>query len=687
MWSVSRWLCVVVLLAFAVFAAPSAPALAEDSSPLPALEDFIGDLDAWNPELSPNGDYLAALRRDEGADFIVTRKLDAPGESPRQIAVGDYYVNWLEWANADTLLVATTGYVDLNTGRPLSRKDIEEETPFFKRAYPYAYRRLISVQIDTRQMAVMFGDDKRLNRNFQLGSVTDFLPSQPDYILMPARLDGDLDLFKVNVRDGSFERIATGAAGTSRWFTDRNGEPAFRLDVSRRGTIAYIYAREDGSNGKTKWRKTRTIRVDRDERDEAAKEFDLLYPGPTANTYYVAARPAGEDKTGIYLYDFEKDEILQKIRAHDRVDMTGALFNRDTRTLLGVYYIDDKLEIEMEDKATQAHLDGLEAFFGEQTNVMPIDSSDDGKRWLLKTSGPTDPGSYHIYSVETASNDPIGVEKSSLIGKKLAPSQAVDFPARDGTPLRGYLTRPEGAAPGTPLPLIVMPHGGPEARTGYNFDWQVQFLASLGYQVFEPNFRGSAGFGKAFADKGRREWGKAMQTDIDDAYAHLVSEGLASEGQACVLGFSYGGYVALAAATLTPDLYACYIAGAAPSDLIKMLAWERKEEGSDSEFYLYWVEQIGHPSKDKDALEAVSPARLASRITHPVMLIHGEDDYIVPIEQSELMEKAMKKAGKPYEFIRLEDAGHSYRSDKAERAEYEAMRRFLATHLPATPIP
>jgi dipeptidyl aminopeptidase/acylaminoacyl peptidase len=658
------------------------PALCQVAAPRPSLEDFLGPLDVWSPELSPSGDHLAVLRTDKGNDYIVTMNLAAAGESAKPITVGDYYVNWLEWANDDTVLVATTGYIDLNTGRPLSRKDIDEETPFFRRSNPYAYRRLISIQVATQKMAVMFGDDWRLNRNFHLGTVTDFLPSQPDHILMAARLDGDLDLFKVNVRDGSFERIAIGTSGTSRWFTDRNGEPAFRLDMNRRGTVATIYAREDSASGKTKWRKTRTIRVDSDERDEAAKEFDLLFPGPTASTYYVAARPDGEDKTGIYLYDFEQDAITEKIRVHDRVDMSGALFNRDTRSLLGVFYVDDKLQIEMQDKATQAHLDALAEFFGPQVSVMPIDSSDDGKRWLLQTYGPTDSGSFHIYSLDTAANSALGLSKSSMKGKALAPTEAIDYTARDGTPLRGYLTRPVGAAPGQPLPLIVMPHGGPEARTALGFDWQVQFLASLGYQVFEPNFRGSSGFGKDFADQGRRQWGKLMQTDVDDGYQHLINTGLATEGQACIFGYSYGGYSALAAATLTPDRYACIIAGAAPSDLGKLLTWERKEEGGDSESYLYWVEHIGSPSKDKDAIEAVSPARLADRITRPVMLIHGEDDYIVPIEQSEFMEKAMKKAGKRYEFIRLPDSQHSYRSDEDERTEFQAIQRFLATHLP-----
>lgn len=674
-------------LALAILAAGAAVpfAAAEPVAARPAMEDFLGTLNVWNPELSPNGNRLAVLRTEKGNDYIVIMDRTSAGIAPVPITVGDYYVNWLEWANDDTVLVATTGYVDLKTGRPLSRKDIEEETSFFKRAEIYSYARLISIQVSTQKMAVMFGDDWRMNRNFYLGSVTDFLPSDPEHILMAARLDGDLDLFKVNVRDGSFERIAIGESSTAKWFTDRNGVPAFRMDLNRRGTVATIYAREDSTSGKTKWRKTRTIRIDQDERDAAAKEFELLFPGPTASTYYAAARPKDEDKTGIYLYDFEKDEIVEKVRVHERVDMSGALFNRDTRTLLGVFYVDDKLEIEMQDPDTQAHLAGLADYFGPQINVIPIDSSDDGKSWLLQTTGPTDSGTYHLYSIDTASVSSIGMEKTSMLGKALSPAEAIDYEAQDGTKLRGYLTRPAGAAAGVPLPTIVYPHGGPEARTSFGFDWHVQFLASLGYQVFEPNFRGSSGFGKAFADQGRGQWGRAMQTDIDDGYQHLIDTGLARAGEACIVGYSYGGYAALAGVTLTPDKYACAIAGAAPSDLGKMLAWEREEEGRDSESYLYWVEHIGHPSKDKDAIEAVSPARLADRIQRPVMLIHGEDDYVVPIEQSEFMEKAMKKAGKPYEFIRLPDSAHSYRSDEDEKTEYEALRRFLGTHLPVSP--
>lgn len=657
------------------------PARADAALPLPTIEDFAGDADFWNPELSPGGAYLAGVRREAGADYLMLTDL-APGLDTRTLGLGDLFVSWLEWASDDRLLVAVTGYIDLKTGRQITRKDIETESRFLRNSVPARFQRLYAIDRATLAMTVMFGEDNRMKRNFALGRVTDFLPGEPDHILMPARLNGDLDLFRVDLRDGSFERIAIGTARTTNWFTDRDGVPAFRLDVNSRGTIATIFAREERTGGEIKWRKTRTIRLDQEERSEASAEFDLLYPGPTASTYFVAARPEGEDKTGIYLYDFEQDKILEKIRAHERVDMSGAIFNRDTRELLGVFYVDDRLVIEMKDKSVQAHLTALSEFFGETTNVMPIDSSADEKRWLLYTTGPADPGSYHVYDVDQAANRTLASTKFALDGKTFGQTRRVNYTARDGTELHGYLTRPAGADATSPLPLIMMPHGGPEARTSFGFDYTVQHLVSLGYQVFEPNFRGSSGFGLAFANMGRRQWGKAMQTDVDDAYAYLVDEGLAETGRACIAGFSYGGYAALVAGALTPDKYACIIAGAAPSDLLKMLSWERSEEGSDSEAYMYWIRHIGHPQSDKAELEAVSPALLAEQFTRPVLLVHGKEDEVVPIEQSERMEAALKKAGKPVTLLKLEESGHSYRDEADEIAEYKAVADFLKKHLP-----
>jgi dipeptidyl aminopeptidase/acylaminoacyl peptidase len=648
---------------------------------VPTLEDFLSEPDYWSPELSPSGRFLAGVRRSEGRDYILTMDLEAAGFEPAYQGVGDAYINWIDWVTDDRMLVSLRAYVDVRSGRQMTRQEIEDWTDK-SRKIPRQFTRLVSIERGTGKLTAMFGDNRALNRNFSLGRVTDFLPDDPDHILMPARMNGDLDLFRVDVTDGSYERIAIGTDYTYAWFTDRNGEPAFRLNVNSRQTVVTIYAREDRENGQIKWRKTRKIRLDDNENNDSAPDFQILYAGPSATTYYVSARLEGEDFAGIYLYDFEKDEFIETIRKSDRVDIEQAFFNRDTRELLGVYYFDDRLVIDMSDDTIQAHLNGLNAYFDDKANVIPTDSSANGKRWLLQAEGPDIPPSYYYYDIDTASIVEIGHIQMALRNKALGSAEVIHYAARDGLELRGYLTRPvQAEGEGNP-PLVVMPHGGPEARDYYEYNQEVQILVSEGYQVFQPNFRGSSGYGLGFADAGRRQWGRAMQTDIEDGYAHLVAEGLADPGEACIYGFSYGGYAALAAATLTPDLYRCVIDGAGITDLREFLRWQRKEEGSDSEAYQYWVEHIGDPDADKDTIAAYSPTKLADRITRPVLLLHGTDDGIVPFDQSKRMVKAMEKAGKPVKLVELKESGHTYMSEEDEQVFYTEILAFLNQHLP-----
>ncbi|MEO1642885.1 MAG: prolyl oligopeptidase family serine peptidase [Pseudomonadota bacterium] len=646
----------------------------------PTLEDFLGRLDFYRPELSPNGEYVSGIRTLDDRTLLLVTALGETDEKPRLIPIDDTRLNWVEWANDDRILLSITVWVDYRNGKRLTFDDFDDLS---RRVVPVPVTRVLAMDRDGSNAVFMFEDDRKMSRNFYLGGVVSFLPGQPDHIMMSARKGGDLDLFKANIQTGETERVAIGTDRTYRWYVDRNGEPAFRYNTNRRGTVIIIYAREDRENGKIKWRKTKTIRLKDNEQNESATEFRPLYPGPEATTYYVAARPEGEDRTGIYLYDFEKDEYVETIETHDRVDIQSVLWNRSTRELQGIAYYDDRFVLKMYDPDIQAHLNGLDVFFEKSVNIRPIGSSRDGKTWLLYTEGPSDPGSYYTYNTDEAFVKPMGLQKIGLMGKALGQTEVVSYTARDGLELSGYLTRPQLWKEGDPLPpLIMMPHGGPEARDVIEFNYDVQVLVAAGYQVFQPNFRGSSGFGLAFADKGRRQWGKAMQTDVEDALMHLEAQGYVAEDNTCIMGASYGGYSALVAATLTPELYECVIASSGPSDLLNFLKTERKEEGRKSEAYRYWVEHIGDPREDKDAIAAVSPINFADRIVRPLLLIHPRDDRVVLYEETERMAEALDKVGVPYTLLTLEDSGHSWRSDEDERKEYETVLAFLTEHLP-----
>lgn len=211
-------------------------------------------------------------------------------------------------------------------------------------------------------------------------------------------------------------------------------------------------------------------------------------------------------------------------------------------------------------------------------------------------------------------------------------------------------------------------------------------LASRGYQVFQPNFRGSSGFGKRFADAGKRQWGGAMQDDLTDAFEFLVKTGVASRDRACIVGASYGGYAALAAATQTPELFRCAVSIAGISDLPKFLKFDRRRFRDDPAAWAYVRRQIGDPDDDETMLESHSPARRVSAVANPVLLIHGDDDGRVPVEQSELMDKALRKAGKDVRFVKLKDEGHNL-GDEGWKLAYPAILEFLEKYLPVAAVP
>ena len=234
----------------------------------------------------------------------------------------------------------------------------------------------------------------------------------------------------------------------------------------------------------------------------------------------------------------------------------------------------------------------------------------------------------------------------------------ITYKAADGLEITGYLTLPHGRAP-KDLPLVVLPHGGPEGRDTLGFDWWSQALASRGYAVLQPNFRGSEGFGDKFVEAGYGQWGKLMQTDLSDGVRHLAKQGLIDPKRVCIVGASYGGYAALAGATMDRGVYRCAASVAGPADLRRMLIDNNDRFGSGRNAGLrYWLRFMGADGVKDPDLSAISPAKMADRIDIPVLLIHGKDDTVVPYVQSTIMADAMKKAGKPVELVTLNGEDH-----------------------------
>ena len=514
--------------------------------------------------------------------------------------------------------------------------------------------------------------DRALAGAMDLDDIVSWLPQDPEHVVMLVKGLGSPALFRVNLTDGKGELVTRGTPSTVGWWLDVDGRPTARVQWLG-GAFTFWKPEPDGE-----WKRFLKIRT----RDLKTLP-DYLYLGASdqPGRFYVLARPENRDRIGVYLFDLAAEAFGEPLIEDPLYDMAFGRVSQDGKKLLESCHIADVWVCQYADPALDAHMKGIRRYFADSANVHPFATASDGRTLLMFVEGPGQVPAFYHYRTSDRQIMPIGVAAQALTGKALPKASIVRWKSRDGLDLSGYLTRPANATEADRLPLVVMPHGGPAWRDLLTFDPDVQYLAARGYAVFQPNFRGSVGFGEAFAKRGDGEWGRRMQDDISDGLLALVGKGWVDAGRVCIVGTSYGGYAALAGATLTPDLYRCAVSIAGISDLAGYLKFRRKQLGTDSEWYQYWERIIGDPKADARRLAAVSPVELASAVKVPVLLMHGTNDAVVPLEQSELMQKALENAGRPTALLRFPGEAHPDWSTAHHKAELIAIDRFLWQHL------
>ena len=256
----------------------------------------------------------------------------------------------------------------------------------------------------------------------------------------------------------------------------------------------------------------------------------------------------------------------------------------------------------------------------------------------------------------------------------MQPMQVLHYPSFDGLSIPAYLTLP--GKPAKPAPLIVLIHGGPQARDRWGWQQDVQVFAAHGYAVFQPQFRGSSGFGKKFEEAGYGQWGQAMQDDITAGVRWLADQKLVDPARVCIIGASYGGYAALWGLEKTPALYKCGVSTAGVSDLESFL----REESDVSKSAIareMTNRRIGDPSLMKVTFDSVSPLKHADRITAPLLVAHGALDERVPISHGKRMVEAMKEQHKDVEWLEFEQEKHSLSLVENQRKWYDAVFSLL----------
>ena len=371
-------------------------------------------------------------------------------------------------------------------------------------------------------------------------------------------------------------------------------------------------------------------------------------------------------------------EVLLHREGHE---VGGVVLDPWTRVAVAASWNEDGGRREYYDPALRAASSALSQSFPSGRTVLASWSRDRSRILVYREDG-LDGGGYYIFEPARNAMRAVAMRYPDLVNANLGERMSITYRARDGARIPAFLTVPASAGEQPRnLPLVVLVHGGPHSQDTDSFDWWSAFLVSRGYAVLQPNFRGSTGYGQAWEYAGRRQWGGLMQTDVEDGAAALVRTGMADASRICIVGASYGGYAALAGATLTPDRYACAASVAGVSDLVGMLNETVAQGGREGSGIEWWSASIGNRVEDRERVRSVSPANLASQVRIPILLMHGTDDIVVPIEQSRLMERRLREAGKDVRFVTLNGDDH-WLSDAPTRTQMlRELETFLAQHL------
>jgi dipeptidyl aminopeptidase/acylaminoacyl peptidase len=612
----------------------------------PSAESF-GNLPAAEfARLSPDGKRLAVIKPADNSEKFFFVDLTQPNSKPIVVGMQEALAADVIWKSNDRAICIFKG--NWNKKRA---NDV------------HAWSRAMSVDLTAKKAVLLMNDAPGINLNRNLGGVNDIDLDDPDHVLMSEVDQVDIEyvfnLYQVDVATGSAHVALLGNRDTIEFLTDGHGKVVGQIDQSYDDLMNHLYVL-----GKEVL----------DYPSRGGSGFEIAGLTSEANPLFAVKRATSYGTIG--LYRWLPAGFGAALFENPNYDLGDAIQDERTRRVIGVTYTDDTAHYNYFDPAMQRVQDALEkAFPGQSVAIVSKDSA--GDAYVVLTDGPKNPPILSLYTPSNHQVSTILETYPDIKPSDLGDVKAYPYQARDGQAIHAYLTLPPGKSPHN-LPTVIFPHGGPEDRDSMaDFDWWAQFMATRGYAVLQPNFRGSSGYGLNFIKAGDGEWAGKVQYDVQDGVRKLIADGIADPKRICIVGGSYGGYMALAGATFSPDLYNCAISVAGLSDLHRML-----ETGTtfDSEVVSVWKRRIGSDVDDSKLLSA-SPANFAGNVKIPILLIHGEKDTTVPIEQSEIESDALKNAGKQVEFVRL--AGDDHHLDyAATRIQLlKEIERFLAAHI------
>lgn len=581
-------------------------------------------------DMAPDAERMAMLMRRERAakpELIIFNTDDIQG-SIQAIQTEGLLPQSLFWAN-DTYLIVDFVLETEDGGRPVYLP------------------RTASYNVDTEEWQSLVRTTGRRNlrdsgkefmNTLGIGSVESSLPDEPNKVLVSHNEDpGESPNYYVtDVRNGKRNRVLRSGERFQDFVFDRSGEARGAQEYDRARNRVVTYARLSAEDD---WTEIGALNADSRDRFQLVGFFN---PDKPELATVIADEPDG-NVTSVYDVNIRtgERELLFGTENYDAVGVIRSPRLSDGSKIVGFRYADlEGTKPYYIDKEFGGLYAALEGAFPDQ-NVSILRVSNDGTTTLLFVSGPRDPGSWYL--LKDGKVAPVITRNPEIPKAALSPQELIVYEARDGLEVGGYITTPLGQE--GPFPTIAMPHGGPWVRDERGYDEWAQMLANKGYAVFQPNYRGSEGLGKAFWLAGDNEWGKSMQNDVEDGMKALVDKGIADPEKLAIFGWSYGGYSAFAAATREDPMFNCMVAGAGVSDISRI-----RGGLSGNRFAREF---------QKPTITGENPINMVEKVSKPMLIVHGDYDTTVPVEHSRRFASRLEDLGKDYKYIEIEDMQHS----------------------------
>jgi dipeptidyl aminopeptidase/acylaminoacyl peptidase len=657
----------------------------------PSVEQFFGRAVFSGAELSPNGRFVAlriAEKFNDRRDSLVI--LDLATMNAKMISFKNHDVGTFHWVNDERLVYESSdtrlaqanfrlinNRIEILAGMFASDRDGKSFRYLFEdRSGPGAL--IIRAQSSNKDLLQLpWQGHHELRVNTVLLDTVGQQDSNDVFVVTLGNRDFGKHtdvmstLKRVDTMSGRAETIDTPPHSTL-WLFDQ--DDTLRIAMSQQGKLRAVHYK-DPANGK--WRKLAEFEL------LSEQGFEPLAIGPDGTLYVRATN--GRDKQAIYRYDLINNRIMpDPVVASNDYDIDGELiFNQ--RKLLGVRYNIDGEITQWFDADMTAIQKTIDTLLPVTTNRISVARRSETPYVLIDAFSDAHPHTYYLYDTAKKHITELGAAHPDIDPAKMAQKDLVHFTARDGLDIPAYLTVPTGLTKKN-LPMVVMVHDGPWQRGGYwKWDSETQFLASRGYVVLEPEYRGSTGFGMRHFKAGWEQWGVSMQNDLADGAKWAIEQGVADPKRICIAGAGYGGYATLMGLVNNPELFRCGIDLAGWTDINLMYTynrdWENRSNISDVEKQYLFPVLIGTPGKDAAQFKRTSPLEQAANIKQPLLLAYGGVDQIVPQVYGVNFHLAVKDSNPNVEWLPYWDEGHQLDVDEDRFDFWHHVENFLARNI------